>query len=87
MSNKEIRQLLAKLQDEIQKTDLDDKTRSLVKELDTDIHDLLGANPAPADTDSVLKRARLLEASFSTEHPAVERFIREVIDTLVRMGI
>jgi hypothetical protein len=87
MSNRDIRQLLAELQDEIQKAELDDETRSAVQRLDSDIHNLLDHDADQADTDSVLKRARLLETNFATEHPTVERFIREVIDLLVRMGI
>ena len=87
MSNKKIRQLLAKLHDEIQKTVVDADTNSLMRELDSDIHDLLNANTPKADTDAVLERAKLLEADFATSHPTAERFLREVIDTLVRMGI
>ena len=87
MSNIQIRQLLAKLQDEIQKTELDTDTRTLVRELDSDIHDLLDSDDVEAETDSVLKRAKVLEANFATEHPTAERFMREVIDALARMGI
>jgi hypothetical protein len=87
MSNKEIRQLLAKLHDEIQKTEVDADTRSLMRELDSDIHDLLNSNTVTADTDSLLERAKSLEADFATSHPTAERCIREVIDALVRMGI
>lgn len=87
MSNKEIRGLLAKLQGEIQKTELDDDTRALVRDLDSDIHDLLNPEAHDAETDSVLAKARELETNFATEHPTIERFMREVIDALVRMGI
>ena len=87
MSNSEIRQLLAKLQDEIQKTDLDVETRSLVQQLDADIHELLESDTVGAKTNSVVERAKSLETNFASEHPAAERFMREVIDTLVRMGI
>ena len=87
MSNKKIRQLLAKLHDEIQKTAVDPDTRSLMRELDSDVHDLLNSNTDTADTDFLLERAKLLEAEFATSHPAAERFMREVIDALVRMGI
>jgi hypothetical protein len=87
MSNNEIRQLLAKLQDEIQKTDLDVETRSLVQKLDADIHELLESDTVGAKTNSVVERAKALETNFASEHPAAERFMREVIDTLVRMGI
>ena len=87
MSTKKIRQLLAKLHDEIQETDVDANTHSLMRELESDIHDLLNANTPRADTHAVLERAKLLETDFATSHPTAERFLREVIDTLVRMGI
>ena len=87
MSNTEIRELLARLQDEIQKTELDDETRSMVKELDSDIHGLLDTEGDKAETDSVVEKARALETNFAAEHPTIERFMREVIDVLVRMGI
>ncbi|MBT8089049.1 MAG: DUF4404 family protein [Gammaproteobacteria bacterium] len=87
MSNKEIRELLARLQNEIQKTELDDDTLAAVRELDTDIDDLLDPEGHRAETDTVLEKARELETNFATEHPTIERFLREVIDVLVRMGI
>ncbi len=87
MSNKEIRELLARLQDEIQKTELDDDTRSLVRDLDADIHGLLEKEEGGAATDTVLEKARALETNFASGHPTIERFMREVIDVLVRMGI
>ena len=87
MSNKEIKDLLGKLRDEIGKTELDDDTLSLVRDLDADIDDLLDPEGDRAETDSVLEKARELETNFATEHPSIERFMREVIDVLVRMGI
>ena len=87
MSNTEIRELLARLQEEIQKTELDDETRSLVKELDSDIQGLLDTQGDRTETDSVVEKARELETNFAADHPTIERFMREVIDVLVRMGI
>ena len=87
MSNEKVRELLAKLHNEVQKTDLDAATRSSLLELDSDIHDLL-KSPAPDTKISlVLERAERLETQFAIRHPVVERFMREVIDTLVRIGI
>ncbi len=85
MSNTQIRELLAKLQQEIKNTELDDDTRAMVRDLDADIHGLL--EKPGEDSDSVLEKARELETNFATEHPTIERFLREVIDVLVRMGI
>ena len=87
MTNKEIKDLLGKLRNEIGKTELDDDTLSLVRDLDADIDDLLDPEGDRAETDSVLEKARELETNFATEHPSIERFMREVIDVLVRMGI
>jgi hypothetical protein len=84
MSNEEIRSLLTKLQNELQETELDDETRSMVQELDSDIHGLLESGE---DSDSIMQHARQLESDFATVHPTAERFMREVIETLARMGI
>ena len=87
MSNEKIRKLLATLQDEIRQTEVDDETRSSLEELDSDIHDLLNS-PAPEPNMAfVLERAKLLEADFAVRHPTAERVLREVIDTLAKIGV
>lgn len=87
MSTQQIKNLLAQLQDELQKTELDDETRELVRALDSDVHDLLSEETESNDTSLIVRRAKELEANFATDHPTAERFMREFIDTLVRMGI
>ncbi len=87
MSNKQIRHLLTRLSNEIQNTELDADTRELVRELDDDIHDLLDTNGVEAKLSAVLERAEALEADFATKHPTAERFLRELMDALARMGI
>ena len=87
MSNEKIRELLAKLHDEVQKTEVDADTRSSLRELDSDIHDLLNSSTPEPNITFVLERAKLLEAQFAISHPKVERFMREVIDTLVKIGV
>lgn len=87
MSNSEIRNLLAKLRDEVRTAELDAETRTLVRELDADIHDLLESDKTEAETASVLNRAKALEANFETEHPITVRILSEVIESLARMGI
>jgi len=87
MSTEQIKELLAQLQEEIHKTGLDDETRSLVRQLDIDIHGLLADDADRAEAGSVVTRAKELEANFATDHPNAERFMREVIDVLVRMGV
>ena len=87
MSNPEVKRLLERLHEEIRNTDLDDETRTLVAQLDADIHELLDRPTDDADAGSVRQTAQSLEASFASEHPNAERFLREVIDTLGKMGI
>ena len=87
MSNEQIRDLLTRLQAEIKKTGLDEETRGLVRNLDADIHDLLDPEKEQTDAESIVERAQEIEANLAAEYPAAERFMREVIDALVRMGI
>jgi len=87
MSNEHIRELLAKLREEIRKTGLDDETRNMVRSLDADIHDLIDPDHQQSDAGQIVERAKALEANFASGYPGAERFLREVIDALVRMGI
>ncbi len=87
MSNRKVRELLAKLHDEVQKTEVDAATRSSLRKLDSDIHDLLKSPASETKITLVLERAERLEALFAIRHPTVERFMREVIDTLAKIGV
>jgi len=87
MSNIEIRNLLAKLRDEIQKSELDSETQNLVREFDSDIQALLDSSKSEDETAFVLKRAKEFEANFETQHPTTVRILSEVIEALSRMGI
>jgi chorismate mutase len=87
MSNKRIKELLARLHAEVKKTEVDAETRSTLRELDSDIHELLESSEAEPTVASVLKRAKRLEAEFAVDHPTIERFMREVIDMLAKIGV
>ena len=84
MSNERIKKLLAQLREELESTDVDDDLQRLMAELDDEIH---GVIENDADVNALVDRAKEMEAEFATKHPAAERFMREVIDALVRMGI
>lgn len=84
MSNERIKELLAQLREEIRDADVDDELQKLMSDLDNDIHSVIEDD---ADVGALVDRAKELEADFATKHPGVERFMREVIDVLVRMGI
>lgn len=86
MSQEKIKGLLQQLQQELSATtEADAETLALVKQLDSDIDQWL---EAAEDVNSpVMDDAIALEARFAANHPVAERLIREVIDTLGRIGI
>ena len=86
MSNDKLKSLLASIHDELDNTELDSETRSMLKSLDSDIHQLLDSDHEAADRP-VIEQAGELEARFASEHPVAERFMREIIDTLVKLGV
>jgi len=84
MNNERIKELLAQLREEIRKADVDAELQQLMSDLDDDIHSVIEED---ADVGLLVDRAKELEADFATKYPAAERFMREVIDVLVRMGV
>ncbi len=87
MSRSEVRELLQRLQTEIQDAELDAETRQLIKDLDEEIHGLLEADADEDAFASVANRAREAEANFESDHPLAIRVLREIIQSLARMGI
>ena len=84
MSKERIKELLGQLREEISTTEIDDELEKLMSDLDDEIDNVVDDN---ADLSAVIDRAKEVEANFATKHPTAERFVREVIDLLVRMGI
>jgi ribosome assembly protein YihI (activator of Der GTPase) len=84
MSKERIRELLTQLRQELDNTDIDADLDKLIGDLDDDIHNAIDKD---ADVNAVVDRAKELETGFATRYPTAERVMREVIDTLVRMGI
>lgn len=87
MSNVKIKALLSQLHDEIDKTVVNDETRELAKQFDTQIHQMLDEPDADISTGSLLDRAKDLENRFANDHPVAGQAIREVIQILNRIGI
>jgi hypothetical protein len=84
MSKERIKKLLGQLREELRTTDIDEELEQLLGELDDDIENVVEED---GDLNEVIERAKQVEASFATNYPTAERFVREVIDLLVRMGI
>ncbi len=87
MSDTEVRDLLERLKNEIQDAELDADTRKLMMDLDAAIHGLLEADADQEKLASVADRAREIEAGFESDHPLAVRVLREIIQSLARMGI
>ena len=85
MSNDEVRRLLRRLRRELEHTELDTETRAALAQLDTDLHRVIGEED-DGDYD-VVEQARRLESRFAAEHPTANRVLREIIDTLGKIGI
>ena len=56
MSNEKIQELLARLHKEVQKTEVDDDTRSALHDLDSDIHNLLSSSTPEPNMTFVMQR-------------------------------
>jgi hypothetical protein len=86
MTDKNLNELLTELNQALENTEeIDPETRELVKDLDEDINRLLESGDE--DLDGVVDRARSIETRFALEHPVAERFLREIIDALSKVGI
>lgn len=65
---------------------VDDELRDLLQVLDRDIRHLL--NKQDGEEESTLaERARELSAKLAAQHPQLETILRELTNTLERMGI
>lgn len=88
MTENKLKDLLSRLQQELDKTDqVDEETLRLVRGLDEDIHRLTEGSADPGEIDNVVERAQAMEARFAVEHPVADSFMREIIDALAKVGI
>jgi ribosomal protein L17 len=86
LNQDKIRSLLTQLQSELNKGEnLDPETLELAKQLDKNVDSLIES--AQNSNAPVMDDAIALEARFAATHPVAERLVRELIDTLGRIGI
>lgn len=91
MDKQELASLLKKLQTELESGQpVDAQLKQQLQTLDQDIQKVL-AQGSPlareADDTSLENRAQEIEARFATEHPYLASTLRDVMDTLGKMGI
>jgi hypothetical protein len=89
MKTNQIKDTLRRLHADLDARNIvDPELRELLARLDADIRKLLDPRDVSvSDSTSLVERLESLEAEFATEHPAIERFARELIDALGKMGI
>ena len=88
MTDQKLKDLLNSLQEAMEQTEkIDAETAELVRELDEEIHRLTEAGAQAGDVEGVLDQAKSMETRFAVDHPVAERFLREIIDALSRVGI
>ena len=88
MSDNKVKDLLARLHKELENTEnVDSETLQMVRDLDEDIHRLVESDAGSDDIESVLDRATSVETRFAVDHPVAERFLREIMDALAKVGI
>jgi hypothetical protein len=88
MNQENLKELLNSLNEALENTDqVDAETLALVQELDEEIHRLTEAGAQADDVEGVLDQAKSMETRFAVDHPVAERFLREIIEALSRIGI
>jgi hypothetical protein len=88
MSKNDLKELLNRLNDALEDTEqVDEETLALVRDLDEEIHRLTEAGAQPGEVEGVIDQAKSMETRFAVDHPVAERFLREIIDALSRVGI
>lgn len=88
MSDQQLKDLLTRLHKELENTDkVDSETLELVRELDSEINRLVDSDSDSDEFENVMDRAKSVETRFAVDHPAAERFLREIIDSLAKVGI
>ena len=84
MTDKNLKELLNNLHDVLENTEkVDPDTLELVRNLDKEINRLVDPDSPEDDFDGVVDQAKAVETRFAVDHPIAERFLREIIETLV----
>lgn len=87
MSEQRIKELIGELIKELESTEgVTEETVGVARQLESNLEDF--ANPEiDTSENTILDDAIALEASFAATHPVAEKIIRELINTLSRIGI
>lgn len=90
MPAEQLKKTLQRVHEELGKSQqLDDDLRHMLRELDRDIDRILADETplAVGDEETMSERVEVLASRFSAEYPRLELLLREVSDTLAKLGI
>jgi phosphate uptake regulator len=88
MNETNLKELLKQLHQVLEKTDsVDPDTLKQVRELDDEVNRLLESGSSGEEFENVVDQAKAVETRFAVDHPVAERFLREIVDTLSKVGI
>jgi len=81
-----LNELLAELRNELRRAeDIDAESRRILHELHSEIEELV--EPEPAQVKSLIGRIKAMESRLAAEHPVLEQAMRELADTIGKMGV
>ncbi|MBC3885941.1 DUF4404 family protein [Undibacterium griseum] len=90
MKHEELKQLLLKLHTELASANsVDDELKSLLTELNHDIHHVLSSDQSLNDPvySALSERSLALSAKFAAQHPKLEPALREIGSMLEKIGV
>ncbi len=87
MSDTRIKELIKELLEELEAAEtIGPETVETARQLEASIQDLVDPEVDTSE-NTIMDDAIALEASFAASHPVAEKIIRELINTLSRIGI
>jgi hypothetical protein len=87
LSEERVKELISELIGELEKTGaMGEDTLDVARQLESDVHDFVNPEVESAE-NTILDDAIALEASFAATHPVAEKLVRELINSLSRIGI
>ncbi|MDO8654806.1 MAG: DUF4404 family protein [Undibacterium sp.] len=90
MEKEHLKNLLQQLHEGLLDTEhVDEEVKSLLQELNQDIHQVLEKEDTPDDPiySALSERSQALSARFAAQHPKLEPVLRELGGMLEKMGV
>jgi hypothetical protein len=89
MPAEKLKKTIQRVHEELGKSqEVDEDLRRMLLELDRDIDRILANKPGDTeDADTISERVEEIAGRFSAEYPRLEMLLREVSDTLAKLGI